>query len=126
MVNGQREAAGLRPLATDAELVRVADTMSRDAATPRYANDTRTSARDRWNIGPWTRGGLPRIAGIGGASLAFGQPSPEAVLALWMHSPQHRANILDPRWTRVGAGVHIDAMGVPHWTLLLGYTVHRP
>ncbi|WP_439673406.1 CAP domain-containing protein [Embleya sp. MST-111070] len=124
MVNGQREAAGLRPLATDPELVRVADTMSRDAATPRYADDTRASARDRWNIGPWTRSGLPRTAGIGGASLAFGRTSPEAVLALWMHSPQHRANILDPRWTRVGAGVHIDAMGVPHWTLLLGYTVH--
>ncbi|MFI6587758.1 CAP domain-containing protein [Embleya sp. NPDC050493] len=120
MVNGQRVAAGLRPLATDAELVRVAGAMSRDAATPRHADDTRTGPWGRWNPGLWAHGGRSRTAGIGGANLAFGQTSPEAVVGLWMGSPQHRANILDPRWTRTGAGVHVDDMGVPHWTLLLG------
>ena len=28
-----------------------------------------------------------------------------------MNSPEHRANILDPRFTKVGAGVYRDAQG---------------
>jgi uncharacterized protein YkwD len=31
-------------------------------------------------------------------------------MQLWMNSPEHRANILDPRWREVGvSAMHFDA-----------------
>ncbi|MGW0658288.1 CAP domain-containing protein [Streptodolium elevatio] len=132
MVDEQRAAAGVPVLRTDAELVRLAGAVSRGRAVPppRCTEDSRPDPRNRWD---WDRdrdhrprgsGDQPRFAGIGGANLAIGQDTPAAVLQLWMRSPQHRANILDPHWTRVGVAVYIDAAGVPHWTLLLGYPVY--
>jgi len=37
-----------------------------------------------------------------GENIAIGQQTPEQVVAEWMASPGHRANILDPRFTRIG------------------------
>jgi uncharacterized protein YkwD len=36
---------------------------------------------------------------------------PEAIVAGWMSSGGHRANLLDPYWTRIGVGVFRDANG---------------
>lgn len=47
-----------------------------------------------------------------GENLVWQSPSltaPQAV-ALWMASPEHRANILDPKWREIGIGaVHAEA-----------------
>jgi uncharacterized protein YkwD len=51
-------------------------------------------------------------AGLGGEwlmlaeNVAAGQRTPEAVVAAWMDSPGHRANILEPGLTHLGVGVH--------------------
>ncbi len=47
-----------------------------------------------------------------GENLLWSSPAvtPAQALALWMRSPEHRANILDPRWREVGiAAVHVDS-----------------
>jgi uncharacterized protein YkwD len=36
--------------------------------------------------------------------------SPSQILALWMASPGHRANLLDPQWREIGIGI---ASGTP-------------
>ena len=56
------------------------------------------------------------ITGVGwGENIAWGYPSPEAVMDGWMNSAGHRTNILNPGWTHLGIGVH-SAPGGPWWT----------
>ena len=40
-----------------------------------------------------------------GENLAYGFPSSAAILNAWMHSPEHRANILDSSFQNVGFGI---------------------
>jgi uncharacterized protein YkwD len=53
-----------------------------------------------------------------GENLLWSSPSvdPAGAMRLWMHSPEHRANILDPRWREIGvAAVHVaGAPGTYH------------
>jgi uncharacterized protein YkwD len=48
--------------------------------------------------------------GAAGENLAAGNTavSPKTVVASWMSSPAHRANILDSRFTRLSVGFHFD------------------
>jgi uncharacterized protein YkwD len=53
-----------------------------------------------------------------GENIAAGQPTPAAVMDAWMHSPGHRANILNCQFTEIGVGVSSRA-GSPYriyWT----------
>lgn len=48
-----------------------------------------------------------------GENIAWGSleySTPAAIVSLWMHSPEHRANILRRRFTQIGIGV---ALGAP-------------
>ena len=40
-----------------------------------------------------------------GENIAWGYPTPEAVVAGWMNSPGHRANILRDEYTHLGVGI---------------------
>ncbi len=51
-----------------------------------------------------------------GENLARGHASPAEVVAAWMDSPDHRANLLYPWWTHVGIAVHTSPVGGPWWT----------
>lgn len=61
-----------------------------------------------------------RAAGIDwrtyGENIAMGHSSPGEVMAAWMNSPGHRANILEPQFTHLGVGVHSSYQGGPWWT----------
>jgi uncharacterized protein YkwD len=51
-------------------------------------------------------------------NIAFGCPdlSADAAMSLWMKSPPHRRNILDPRWREIGiAVVHVDSAAGPDY-----------
>ena len=48
--------------------------------------------------------GYDRWSSIG-ENLAAGYPTPEAVVAGWMASPGHRANILSPNFSEIGIGL---------------------
>ncbi|MBT2413291.1 CAP domain-containing protein [Streptomyces sp. ISL-12] len=56
----------------------------------------------------------------GGENIAFGQPTPEAVVADWMNSPPHRRNILRREFRVIGVGVCVTSLG-PMWTQNFGY-----
>lgn len=54
--------------------------------------------------------GLGRV----GENIAYGYQSPKAVVAAWMHSAGHRANILEHRYQLIGVGAATDDDGT-YW-----------
>ncbi|MFN2615706.1 MAG: CAP domain-containing protein [Thermoleophilaceae bacterium] len=68
---------------------------------------------------PWGRSPGDRIALFSslqwswGENIAAGQPSVRSACRAWMHSPGHRANILEPSFKRAGGGF---ARGGPYGT----------
>ena len=100
LVNQERVAAGLNPLAADPELTEVARRHSADMfARGYFAHDTPEG------LTPFDR---MRDAGVrfltAGENLALGPTISVAHTGL-MNSPGHRANILRPQFGRVGIGV---------------------
>ena len=100
LVNQERVAAGLNPLAADPELTEVARRHSADMfARGYFAHDTPEG------LTPFDR---MRDAGVrfltAGENLALAPTIPVAHTGL-MNSPGHRANILRPQFGRVGIGV---------------------
>ncbi|HSL54207.1 MAG TPA: CvpA family protein [Pyrinomonadaceae bacterium] len=100
LVNQERVAAGLNPLAPDPELTEVARRHSADMfARGYFAHDTPEG------LTPFDR---MRDAGVrfltAGENLALAPTIPVAHTGL-MNSPGHRANILRPQFGRVGVGV---------------------
>ena len=54
-----------------------------------------------------------------GENIASGQQTAEAVVAAWMKSPGHRANILNPHFGHLGVGAVLNtATGQIYWTQL--------
>jgi len=53
-----------------------------------------------------------------GENIAAGQRTPAAVVADWMNSPGHRANILERSFNGLGVGVSMDNNGRLHWAQL--------
>ena len=97
-VNDVRAANNLRPLQVDATLVRAA----RDYSTTMIQRDI------------FTHGAFgPRLARYGARGTLFGEnlawgtgrrATARAIVASWLASPGHRANLLRPTWTRIGIG----------------------
>jgi len=55
-----------------------------------------------------------------GENLAAGQTTAADVMRVWMDSPSHRDNILDPRWTEVGIGVRYGGADSIYWVQEFG------
>jgi uncharacterized protein YkwD len=53
-----------------------------------------------------------------GENLGMGYRTPEDAVIGWMNSPDHRTNIMEPRFNRIGVGVHEDADGKLFWAQL--------
>ncbi|MGH9970211.1 MAG: CvpA family protein [Pyrinomonadaceae bacterium] len=100
LVNKERVAAGLKPLAADPELTEVARRHSTDMfARGYFAHDT-PEGRD-----PFDRLRAANVRFVtAGENLALG-PSLQVAHNGLMNSPGHRANILNPQFDRVGIGV---------------------
>jgi uncharacterized protein YkwD len=100
-INDVRAAHKLRPLRVDPSLVRAARAYS--------------STLIGRNI--FTHGDLgTRLASHGvrgplyGENLAWGKgenATPRGIVAGWLRSPGHRANLLRPGWTRIGLGARV-------------------
>ncbi len=103
-INAARASAGLDPLAPDPALQDSAATWARVMAGGGGLSHGDFAGR----IGAI----FPRTAA--GEDVAEGQPTPDAVVAAWMSSPPHRANILGP-FNKVGAGSALDAAGSLFW-----------
>ena len=98
-VNGTRAQHGLRPLRLDAPLVR--------AARAHSAEMLRTNVFSHGDF--HSRMVAFHVSGpAAGENLAWGNGSfaaPATVISEWLASPEHRANLLRPGWTRIGIGL---------------------
>jgi len=114
LVNVEREARGLHPLAYDYSLAAAARDHSEDMGVQDYFSHTSLDGR---TVGD-------RITGAGysyntyGENIAAGQSTPEVVIDSWMSSSGHRANILNPNFCDIGVGYAYVADSTYHhyWT----------
>lgn len=103
-VNDYRAANGLAPLTAEPRLTAAAQWMAEDiVANPTSFNSEHIDSLGR-DLGQ-------RLTAFGYPSntyrlenLAQGHISPEAVVAAWIASPSHNANLLDPNVTQSGFG----------------------
>jgi hypothetical protein len=109
LVNRQRAMRGERPLALNARLQRTAQGHTRDMAFRGYFDHSRgpgdTLLRRLRAAGYIfsSRIGYEIGENIGWGTLWLA--TPRAMVAAWMSSPGHRANILDPRFHETAVGV---------------------
>jgi uncharacterized protein YkwD len=111
LVNSERAAVGCGALVADAVLASVARAHSADMRDRGYVDHVTPEGLDP--VERAERAGLTAHA----ENIAYGQPDPAAVMTSWMHSPAHRANILNCGLTRVGVGI-AEGAGGPWWTQL--------
>jgi uncharacterized protein YkwD len=100
MINTERSAAGLRPLAPDPELTQVAEAHSTDMFARGYFAHVTPEGRD-----PFERMRQAHVGFVAaGENLALA-PTLQIAHTGLMNSPGHRANILQPEFGRVGIGI---------------------
>ena len=109
LVNRERLAAGEVPLRINERLAQAAQGHTDDMVAANYFD----------HVDPSGRGALERMRAVGyvysprigyeiGENIAWGTgvlATPKAIVAAWMASPGHRANILDPRYRDTAVGV---------------------
>jgi len=114
LTNQARQVNGLPPLRVNSQLVAASQTHSSDMARlnlmehelPGVAEPTLQS----------------RAAAVGynyswlGENIAFNYADAPSVVAAWMNSPGHRANILNPNYTDIGVGIAWNSAGQPYET----------
>ena len=112
LVNEERTKAGLSALVLDETLASAA--MVRATEIETSFSHTRPDGRSFSTV----------LSDMGiqyrrsGENIAWGQQSPEAVMEGWMNSEGHRANILNPNFTKIGVGYRKNAAGRTYWTQL--------
>lgn len=112
LVNRERAAHGLRALRSSDPLDRAARGHSRDMVQRRFFDHTapgNVTFVDRIMRARYA----PRGGWSVGENLAWGSgelSQPLAIVRGWMHSPGHRANILNRRFRSIGLGI---ARGIP-------------
>ena len=57
---------------------------------------------------------------VWGENIAESQPTPKEVVAGWMDSPPHRANILSAEFTEIGVAVAKSKTGTRYWVQVFG------
>jgi uncharacterized protein YkwD len=102
LTNTYRAQAGLQPLKLNAKLSAAAYVHSRDMALNDFfdhagSNGSRVAERI-------SNQGYKYLKA--GENIAAGYATPESVVAGWMNSPGHRANILYPNVKEIGVGVY--------------------
>lgn len=112
LLNHQRKTHGRRALKSNRHLARAARKHAADMVDRKYFSHTtptgvsfvdRIMKQDYVDPGEgWTLG----------ENLAWGSyqlATPKAIVRAWMHSPGHRANILNPQFHEIGIGVVVGA-----------------
>ena len=112
LVNAERTSRGLAPLSSDVRLADAAQGHSADQAARSTMSHT---GADGSNAGQRIdRTGFS--ANWWGENVAMGYGSPQSVMAAWMASPGHRANIHSTNATHLGVGLAWSSSGAPYWT----------
>jgi uncharacterized protein YkwD len=108
-VNGVRREHGLAPVRPNRRLAAAADSHSDEMAADGYFDHSSLDGTSFWKrIGRWYGAGGYGYWSVG-ENLLWSSPgaTPRRALELWMASPPHRANILNPAWREIGiSAVH--------------------
>lgn len=104
-INRVRAANGVRPLRTDARLRAAAEAHSRDMVAHGYLGHGDFGRRLQ-SYGVRARAVGENVAWGAGSSVRA-----RAVVASWMSSPWHRANLLSREFRRIGLGVATGSFG---------------
>jgi uncharacterized protein YkwD len=99
LINTERVTAGLSPLSENGSLDAAAGGQSIDMAVNNFMSHTGSDGSSFWDR--IIRAGY--APSTGGENVAAGQSSPADVVAAWMGSSGHKANILGP-YVDIGAG----------------------
>ena len=123
LLNQLRIDNGLTPFTVSPQLVIAAQRHSKDMAAKEFLE------HDGSDVSTVTS----RVEATGyhwstvSENIAAGQPLPDSVVASWMRSPSHRANILEPSMKDVGIGYAVaDDEYVHYWTSDFAATSSRP
>lgn len=114
LVNDERTANGCSELRVDERLEEAARGHSEDMAERDYFDHTTPDGE-----GPGDRAADAGYRWWSGENIAMGYRSAEAVVAAWMDSPGHRANILSCESVATGVGVADSSRGL-YWTQMFG------
>lgn len=99
--NAQRKKYGESSLTLNVDLMKAAQAKANNMVKLNYWSHDTPSGQP-----PWV---FIQKAGYNyhkaGENLAYGFPNSASVMNAWMHSPEHRANILDSSFTNVGFGI---------------------
>ena len=100
-VNAVRRKAGARPLKLEGHLQKAAQEHAEDMLERGYfahESPSGTTVRERSTAAGYDWKTI-------GENIAEGQLTVDEVMRTWMNSPNHRKNILDPRFTELGVGL---------------------
>lgn len=126
LTNQERAAAGLPPLASDPALMSAAQGHSQDMADHDFVSHTGSDGSTPYQR--IVRAGYSPLY-VAAENIAAGYASPASVVAAWMASPGHRANILSPLYTHIGVGYVYEAddtFGPYHHYWTQNMAAHEP
>lgn len=114
LVNVERSRSGRSPLHLEPRLTIAAEAHARDMATSGVMQHAGSDGSD----------GGTRLTRTGydwatwGENIGAGPSDPAVVVAAWLDSPPHRANLLGD-FIDIGVAVAVGADGTPYWSLLV-------
>ncbi len=112
LVNAERTKRGLKPLAIDSKLCEIARLKSQDMITNKYFSHQSPTYGSPFDM--MKKFGVSyRTAG---ENIAAGYSTAQAVFDGWMNSSGHRANILNPAYTKIGVGLAKGGNYGSYWT----------
>ena len=116
--NDARARNGLPALAANSRLMEAARLHAEQMASYQRLDHTISGARYPTM--------LSRIEAVGynyanvAENVAWNQQSAQSAVTTWMNSSGHRANILDPQLTEIGAAMARSPRGEPYWIQVFG------
>ena len=129
LVNQERSAVGLDPLAIDSQLDTAANLHTDEMVQADLMSHQLPGEADLGDRVSDTGYDWSRL----GENVAAGYTTPEAVVDGWMNSPRHRENILNPDFTEIGIGYEFapdnnDNIGDydTYWTQVFGTEGNNP
>jgi uncharacterized protein YkwD len=115
LLNAERVKVSCPALTEDSALTEAAQAHSVDMSTRKALTHTDASGAD-----PFTRAQAAGVLTLRSENVADGQATPDEVVADWMQSAKHKANILDCNVSTAGIGVATSADGTRYWTADFG------
>lgn len=101
LVNAERAKEGVEPLVLDEALCNAGNMRAIEMDYSGYFSHTRPNGHSCFEVYDICDVEWQSACG---ENIAAGQATPEAVVASWLGSSGHRANIIDPKYTRMGLG----------------------